>query len=211
MNRFFYIVLFLLCGAARAYAQERAVGAFIPAGYDTLTVARGDLNNDGKEDVAIVLYSTMENQDSINVDSIPPRLLIILFKTPNGYIEAAKSSTAILCKDCLMNAFQGMEIENGILNIEHYGGVNLKWAATHHFQFLKNDFYLIGQNIWSFKINAYCNKLDEFKGNTENINFITGEYHREKISENCKRTKSSGKQAVKPLVPLSKFDINNNY
>ena len=32
---------------------------FIPKGYDTLYdgVARGDLNKDGKEDIAIVLYS----------------------------------------------------------------------------------------------------------------------------------------------------------
>src|SRR5690242_12702667 len=57
--------------------------AFIPAGYDTLATARGDLNKDSLEDLALVLKSVIEDK-SPGTDMEPPqRILVILLKTRN--------------------------------------------------------------------------------------------------------------------------------
>ncbi len=69
--------------------------AFIPAGYDTLQTAQGDLNNDGKQDEVLVLYHKQgeENYENftknlmndetyqdviLDPDGAPKRLLLIL-------------------------------------------------------------------------------------------------------------------------------------
>ena len=96
------------------------IQSFIPEGYDTLMVTKGDLNNDNEKDIVLVLFNEIEKKDlqNTNVDSIPGRLFIILFKKNNDYHLAAASSSIILCKYCggvMGDPFQEVTIDKGVI------------------------------------------------------------------------------------------------
>ena len=84
-------------------------------------------------------------------------------------------------------------------------------VIQHKFRYQKGDFYLIGQSILSYWDVKNCEKLNDFAGTDyEDINFLTGQYERKKISEDCKLLENKkGKKKVQPLVSLAKFEINN--
>src|SRR5947208_11289032 len=98
------ISLFSLLLTLSLWAQKD-LSSFIPKNYDTLYggFAKGDLNKDGIEDIALVLYNKIERvpakdlEDSVyvNIDSLYPRLLVILFGTKSGYVEKTRSANAI--------------------------------------------------------------------------------------------------------------------
>ena len=136
-------------------AQTGTIKSFIPKDYDTLQTATGDLNNDGVNDVALVLYNKIENKDdgSVDQDKIPPRLLIILFGTKQDYIKSAFSSKAIMCKDCggvFGDPFNDITIQKEVLVISHYGGSSDRWSFTDRFRFQNNNWYLIGKTQYSY-------------------------------------------------------------
>jgi hypothetical protein len=217
MARSFLILLFVLLASFVCHSQiNKSLASFIPREYDTLYggLAKGDLNKDGIEDVVLALFHKMEDQslEHVNVDSIPSRRLIVLFGTKNGYAKAIESSTALLCKHCggvFGDPFNGIDIKKGVLQIYHYGGSAWKWASTHKFRLQNKQFYLIGQTKTSFWGVEHCDALGEMAGlDYEDINFITGQFERKKISTECKLVESKkGKQKTKPLVSLTKFTI----
>jgi len=190
---------------------------FIPAGYDTLATANGDLNKDKLSDCVMVLKSKQEEtfDPSINdSDSLPSRLLIILLKSDKGYRLAGKTDKLIMCNQCggiFGDPFAGIEIVNGILTVNHYGGSAWRWSYTHKFRYQQNDFYLIGQTNHSYWNVKNCDKLDDFAGTDYmDVNFVTGSYEEKKISEDCKLVKDKkGKQKIQPLIKLSAFTIDN--
>jgi hypothetical protein len=195
----------------------KAVIDFIPAGYDTIGTASGDLNKDKKNDYVLVLKSSKEetfDPSKDEVDSIPPRVLLILFKNDNGYTLAGKTDKLVLCKDCggvFGDPFAGVQIVNGILVVDHYGGSAWRWSYTHKFRYQKNDFYLIGETSHSYWNVKNCEKLDDFAGTTyKDVNLVTGAYEEKEITEECVLKKNKkGKQKVEPLIKLSAFTIDN--
>jgi hypothetical protein len=197
-----------------------AIEAFIPEGYDTIATVTGDLNKDKLEDCVMVLKSKKEDVARVIADenapdtvpSIPNRLLIVLFKNTSGYTLAAKSESAILCKECggiFGDPFDAVMIEKGILVIHHYGGSAWRWSNTHKFRWQQNDFYLIGRTTHSYWNVSNCEKLDDFAGTDyKDENLVTGAYEHKKISEECKLlVNKKGKQKVNPLKKLSAFSI----
>jgi hypothetical protein len=199
------------------HGQGKDSKFFIPAGYDTLQAVKGDLNKDGIDDLAMVVYPKWEDDSDWlekDVDSLPKRLLIILFGTSNGYVKVAESEKAILCKSCggiFGDPFAGIAINKNVLQIDHYGGSNWRWAYTHKFRYQDSGFFLIGQTTNSYWSVKHCDKLKEMAGTDyEDINFITGQYERKRISEDCKLLENKkGKDKGAPLMPLSKFEIDN--
>lgn len=206
------------------------IDAFIPEGYDIISTATGDLNKDKVDDYVLVLKSKLENQyENPEVDTmikveenaaalvaeLSARLLLVLFKNASGYSLAAKSGSAILCKECggiFGDPFESVMIERGVLSIHHYGGSAWRWSYTHKFRWQQNDFYLIGRTSYSFWNVSHCEKLDDFAGTDyKDENLITGDYEHKKISdEGCKLlVNKKGKQKVKPLQKLSAFNIEN--
>ncbi len=163
-----YSFLFLLSSSV-LFAQSKNIYSFIPDNYDTLSLTNGDLNKDGLEDVVFALFHKMEKEDieNVNVDSIPSRLLIVLFGSKSGYIKAVKSATALLCKYCggvFGDPFNGVSIAKNVLTISHYGGSAWRWSFDHKFRLQKDDFYLIGQTHYSYWNVKMCDKLNEFAG-----------------------------------------------
>jgi hypothetical protein len=197
-------------------ASGKKISDFIPAGYDTLGIATGDLNKDLLGDHAMVLNWKSEDSLSkagVEEDSIPPRILVVLLKNGSGYTLAATSTTAIMCHECggvFGEPFASIAIENGILVIYHYGGSAWRWEYTHKFRYQQNDFFLIGTTTRSYWNVKMCDKLKDFAGTeTKDVNWITGGYAEKKISENCKLlVNKKGKNKAGPLKSLSTFNID---
>jgi hypothetical protein len=200
----------------------KTIEAFIPADYDTIATATGDLNKDKLDDHVLVLKSKAEDAEpkppveGSEPEAVPgARILIVLFKNASGYSLAAKSDSAILCKDCggvFGDPFESIVIEKGVLSIHHYGGSAWRWSYTHKFRWQQNDLFLIGRTSYSFWNVSHCEKLDDFAGTDyKDENLITGDYEHKKISEEgCKLlVNKKGKQKVKPLQKLSAFNIEN--
>jgi len=189
--------------------------AFIPSGYDTLMVAKGDLNNDQLEDLALVLKSKKEDDKDADPNVEPPgRLLVLLFKTADGYKTAMKLDSAILCKQCggvFGDPFADMTIKKNVLTINHYGGSAWRWELTHRFRYQQNDFYMIGETNYSYWDVKMCNKAGDFAGtDLKDVNYLTGQYEEKKITEECKvLVNKRGKRPVQPLKKLSDFKIEN--
>lgn len=213
--------LFIVCffNAFISFAQKDNIKSFIPKDYDTLYggFVKGDLNRDGIEDVVLAIFNKKENEDIENndPDSVPPRLLIILFGNQQGdYTESVTSSGALLCKSCggvFGDPFSSIEIKNNVLIISHYGGSSDRWSITDKFRYQNNNWYLIGETKYSYSDLTNCEKLKEFASSDYNDeNFVTGEFEIKKVSEDCKLLENKkGKKAVQPLITLSNFNIDN--
>jgi hypothetical protein len=194
------------------------ITAFIPGGYDTLGTVAGDLNKDGLSDAVLALASAKEESfdpAKDDIDSMPPRLLLILFNTGKGYTLAGKSAGALLCKECggvFGDPFSELVIDKNILIIIHYGGSSWRWGSHYKFRYQQNDFYLIGRTNYSYWNVEMCEKLDDFAGTDyKDENLVTGSYEERKISqEGCRLlVNKKGKQAIKPLIKLNDFNIEN--
>jgi len=189
----------------------RSFKDFIPPGCDTLGMATGDLNKDGKEDIVLAIYDTAENT---NMDAA--RLLVVLFKTDEGYMLKAKSDQLLLCKGCGgvfgdPFALGGISISKGVLSVSHYGGSAWRWSYIMKFRYQNNDLYLIGKTDYSYWDVKHCDKYDEFAGTEfEETNFVTGDHVLKKISENCRMlANKKNKVKVKPLVKLVNYKLEN--
>jgi len=187
----------------------RSLSDFIPKGCDTLATATGDLNKDGKNDLVLAIYDTAENT---NMDAA--RMLVILFKTDEGYTLKVKSDQLLLCKGCggvFGDPFNGIEISKNVLTVSHYGGSAWRWSYIRKFRYQKDEFCLIGKTDYSYWDVKHCDKYDEFAGTEfEETNFVTGDHVVKKISENCKMlANKKNKVKIKPLVKLVNYKMDN--
>ena len=233
--------LFVLVG----YSQKNVLASipkngksfesFVPKGYEVLGNAKGDLNKDSLEDVVMVLKSVKENDDDSISDALPPRILVILLRTNNGYALSATSNTTVLCRTCggaFGDPFENIQIEKQVITISHYAGSNWRWALTYKFRYQKDNWYLIGKTNYSYFDGAMCDDQgskdgfvstsvkaealkDEFVStNYKDENLVTGDIYIKKISDDCKKTEKRYKVKPKPLISLQVFnaekDLENN-
>ena len=196
----------------------KTIKDFIPKGYDTLAVAKGDLNKDKRDDLVLVLRPDWElSEIEITEDSarMEPRLLIVLLNSGEGFKVAGKSQGAVLCESCggvFGDPFSGIEINNGVLLIHHYGGSSWRWSSTHKFRYQQTEFVLIGETKSSYSNVEHCDELGDFLGtNYKDINFVTGDYEEKKIaSDKCKLlVNKKGKMVKMPLQKLNTFNLEN--
>ena len=193
-------------------ATGKSVADFIPKGYDTLQhgMVSGDLNKDGLADVALALYSQVESADNLP-DSLPPRLLVILFKTSDGYKLAGFSDKAILCKQCggvFGDPFSDLSISaKGVLGIDHYGGSIDRWSYNEKFRYQDDHFFLIGSTSDGVNVGRECpDKSVNSEHSHQDNNWLTGDEQISQTDEKCKLIKNvKHKINVTPLVSLEKY------
>ena len=163
--------------------KAKNIDGFIPKGWKTVLSAKGDLNNDKLEDVAIIIEKTdkanivkNENLGSEYLN-LNPRILLVLFKQKNGsYILASKNDKGFIKSagdkenQALMDTLDNISIKNNILKIKfNYFLSAGSWSVTQNtytFRFQNKKFELIG-----FDNNSYMRN----SGNQEefSINFST--------------------------------------
>ena len=188
---------------------------FIPKGYYQLPEGRatGDLNHDGRPDVVLAIAPTTEASQATAADeneaNLPPRLLLVLWRTATGYQLATVARRALLCRGCggmYGDPFAGLDIAKGILSIYHYGGSSWRWTVTGKFRYQQSDFYHIGETFNLIHINAEdCSALPDHRPGDvyRDTNLLTGAYESVKVSDDCKLLENKrGKQPVKRLRRL---------
>ncbi|GAA4046456.1 hypothetical protein [Flavobacterium chungnamense] len=148
--------------------EAKLIADFVPRTWKIIAKSEGDLNKDKINDVALVIENTAtENiilneglgKDTLNIN---PRFLLVLFKTDSKYVLKSINKKFIPSQDssvslCLDDPFMengGIEIKNGVLNIDlHYWLSCGSWYVTdrnYKFRFKDNNFVLIGYDSSSF-------------------------------------------------------------
>ena len=188
---FLYTLLFLsFAGFAQQQPKKvkyaKSINNFVPKGWKIITTAKGDLNKDGTEDIAIVIEDTKKENfiDNTSMGSsklnVNPRTLLVLFKyKPDGsYSLGASQDTFIPLENdeensCLADPLLqdgGIDIVKGNLIVDFnywlscgsYGVTNKQYT----FRFQDNNFALIG-----FDTSEYSRSSGEMSHTS--INFLT--------------------------------------
>ncbi|MEC5146125.1 hypothetical protein [Chitinophaga sp. 212800010-3] len=122
---------------------DSTLNAFVPAGYNILDTATGDLNLDPYPDVILVLYKPGEDSTSDVVEHPEKRpLLILLGQANHGYKLAARNDNAVYCVDgggMMGDPFENVVIKKGYFSIEHYGGSSWRWTRIITFRYSAAD------------------------------------------------------------------------
>jgi len=169
-----------------AFTQGNTIQSFVTKGWNIIAIAKGDLNNDGSEDAAIVIEDTnrknfLPNNEGMGHDTlnVNPRRLIVLFKDAKGYnlkasndtfIPSENDSTDYCLNDPFVKSVDGFFIKKGVLHISFIqeavcGRYNAK-DRQYKFRMQQNDFVLIGYDEQLY---------DKQKGDIEevSINFLS--------------------------------------
>lgn len=139
--------------------------------------------------MALVLHPKAESQDDYDSETLPGRVLLVLFGTARGYTLAARANRVMIAKDGggqYGDPFAGLTIRKGVLTVNHYGGSSWRWSVVSKFRYQQNDFFLIGESMFLTRTSGDCESLDGSPGGDyQDTNFVTGEYETRKISETC--------------------------
>ena len=192
--------------ATRPLPSGRALAAFMRPGYDTLKFesAIGELNQDSWPDRALVLRPTAEDTATERSGELPPRVLLLLFGTPTGYVLAAQSAQLLLCKECggQFEPLGGLNIAKGVLTIDQMGGGSERWSISSKFRYQKGAFYLIGETISRTQNGPMC-PIES----SEDTNFITGVSIVTTTLKSCEIVTKRMRRKPAPLRQLVGYEI----
>lgn len=201
-------------------SKVKDVTSLIPSGWHILedrfegkpVKAKGDLNKDGVEDVAIVIEKTQETEGEKAQESEffgAPRSLLIAFGNEDNTF-----SLSIIADDVVLpeeaggvwgDPFDSLTIDRGSVVLSDYGGSNWRWYNKYRFRFQDNDWFLIGATMgWYFTGTSTSENGDE-----DDYNLLTGDYILRRTDENGKVKYIKGNRGKKKLVKLSEFNIND--
>ena len=179
--------------------QVKSLEALVPADWVVLAEAKGDLNQDAKDDAVVILT----HSDTSYENPQHQRILVVLLATDTGYEVSAVSPTAVLSRfsgGVLGDPFQELRIERGTFVIVHYGGSRHRWGFTNRFRFQDEDWFLIGRTTETHDtLSQEATEKDE--------NLITGRVIEVTVNADGKRTKTDTTGKPDPLIPLSKIDV----
>lgn len=112
---------------------------FIPEGYKIKDTAFGDLNDDGKMDVLMILVSVKE-EDASYVDTsfeLQRPLMILTQQTDGKLMLAKRNDNVVLCKQCggvFGDPYAGLLIAGSSFEISFYGGSSWRWGDVYDFE-----------------------------------------------------------------------------
>lgn len=199
---FFILSLFLICSFyafAENFPQKaKSINDFVPKGWKILKdengsnfIAKGDLNKDKLEDVAIVIEKNdkknIKKNESLGPDelNLNPRILLVLFKEKNGtYTLAAKNDKGFIKSEgneetpTLMDTLSNISIKKNVLKITfNYFMSAGSWntsSDTYIFRFQNNVFELIGYESDSYMRNTGEEEKVSINFSTNKVKSTTG-------------------------------------
>ena len=193
----FILSLFLICSfftfGENFPEKAKTVNDFIPKGWKSILTAKGDLNKDKLEDVAVVI----EKDDKSNIVknqyvglgseylNLNPRILLVLFKQKDGnYILASKNDKDFIKSEgdkenpALMDTLDEISIKDNILKIKfNYFLSAGSWAVTQNiytFRFQNQKFELIGLDSNSYMRNSGNEEEFSINFSTNKVKMTTG-------------------------------------
>ncbi|MBL8003943.1 MAG: hypothetical protein JNL36_02495 [Candidatus Kapabacteria bacterium] len=187
--------------------------ATFPKRVDTSATVIGDLNNDGIQDLVVVItYPFLVDYDEnmpYDGDAMVP--LAVYLGTKDGYSLLVQSNNAVLCTGCggiFGNPFSGLEInKKNQLLIYHYGGSSERWAYTDVYEFRNDNMYLVE--------NSFTNSTTHnMSYTTVWTNYLTGQQESvwsngETKKKRYKEKKSKKKLKIKPLTSIDNYEPIN--
>ncbi|MCS7464774.1 hypothetical protein N0M98_32325 [Paenibacillus doosanensis] len=188
------------------HVNNEKTTSLIPTGWHILVnreqpvKATGDLNNDGIQDVAMVIEKTVKSEKA------PPRSLLIAFGNKDSTF-----SLSIIAENVVLPAdaggvfgdpFDSLTIDRGSVVVSDFGGSSSKWYNRYRFRFQDNDWYLIGATMGSsFPVK------NEMGNDEDDYNLLTGDFISKRTIENGEVKITKGNRGKKKLVKLKEFDI----
>ena len=194
--------LFLICSFyafAENFPQKaKSINDFVPKGWKILKdengsnfIAKGDLNKDKLEDVAIIIEKNdkknIKKNESLGPDelNLNPRILLVLFKEKNGtYTLAAKNDKGFIKSEgneetpTLMDTLSNISIKKNVLKITfNYFMSAGSWntsSDTYIFRFQNNVFELIGYESDSYMRNTGEEEKVSINFSTNKVKSTTG-------------------------------------
>lgn len=122
----------------------------LPGGMTVIGVAAGDLNGDGRPDLAVALQRTVPlpagGGDKRDDDGVRRYLLVFSGDSKGGYTLEHASANMILGPHdggVLGDPFAGIAITDGKLVIKHYGGSSDRWGFETSFAYVDGRFRLV--------------------------------------------------------------------
>jgi hypothetical protein len=155
-----------------ASAVQAAPQLPVPDGWSVLNngVARGDLNRDGRSDLAVAIGKRDEEKRS-SAENLTRRRLLVFFRQRDGNLKQVfANATAVLGRDeggVMGDPFQSLSIVRGALVLEHMGGSRETWEYTHRYRYQGGVWRLIGLR------KAYHDRLNQDNAHRE-TNFSIG-------------------------------------
>lgn len=211
-NRIFLTILLALTlvlsfsdisySASNIPSTGKSLTDFVPTGWKLLTEVKGNFNKDKLVDLAAIIEEDKKWEIG---DYAPERILLIVFKqNDGGYKLNLSSSKAIMKKDeggVWGDPLQDISYQNGVLNLNFYGGSNYRLAYDYKFRYQNNGWYLIGATIDNFYTGTG-------EGTREDYNLLTGKMISSSTLSGKIQKEKTVNRGKKKLVNLKDFDVH---
>lgn len=234
------ITLIFLLGLQTAYAQNdfplptesdyprlaesgKSKSDFIPENWKTLGEAKGDLNGDKTEDIALVLKAAnakfINKNEGLGSDTFDtnPRMLVILFGSNDGYKLAEQNNRIIAMADSptMEEPFDSIEIKNGVLQIKQHifmsaGG----WGTsnyTYKFRYQNADFALIGADTTSLQRNTGETETRSYNFLTRKVKVEKGSIENNKSNSTLRNFKVIKMQTLKNFPKPFEWEVEKDF
>lgn len=172
------------------------VESVVPAGWEIIARASGDLNQDGKPDKVVIIDSADSNEET----APRPRLLIVLLADgdPFQFVVSAVSYNSVRPRHTggvLGDPFEELKIERGTFVISHYAGSRNRWGFKHRYRWQNDGWSLIGRTtITHDTLSPEYHEKDE--------NLITGRVIEKIVDQDGKKSKTDQRVDPVALLPL---------
>lgn len=139
----FSVVMLALGLPLRGQSSTATIGSFVPAEYQVLDSASGDLTGDGVRDLVLILQLRQENDFP---DTTRP-LLLLQGVGKGQYQLMARNDHIVYCAGCggvFGDPYAGITVRGKYFSIEHYGGSNWRWTRVITFKYdLKTKHFVL--------------------------------------------------------------------
>lgn len=128
------VVLLVLGSRLVGQSPSSTLSSFIPANYQVLDSASGDLTGDGIKDLVLILQSATE---AANPDTTRP-LLLLQGSGKGHYQLMSRNDHVVCCANCggvFGDPYAGITIKGKYFSIEHYGGSGWRWTRVITFKY----------------------------------------------------------------------------
>ena len=132
-------------------AQFQPLHALMPPNFSILATAAGDINQDGKKDLVVILRNPYER---MNTDTTRP-LLLLAGNGKGRYRLLARNDSVVLCMGCggvHGDPYAGITVRRGYFAIRHFGGSSWRWTRVIAFRYdsRRKQFVLHRDDGWSW-------------------------------------------------------------
>lgn len=234
------LTLILLCGIQTIFGQDDFTmptdadypklpetaarpADFIPAGWEIMSQAEGDLNGDKQNDSVLVIKGNDEKFLNKNeglggdIFDTNPRILAVLFRENDQYKLALQSNSfiAMASSPTMEEPFQSVKITKGILQFDFEifmsaGGWGMS-NQNYKFRWQNNDFVLIGADKMDVQRNSGEMETRSYNFSTGKVQIKTGKTSSDKEKIQWRTFRAKEKKTLSNYGKPFEWEIEKDY